>query len=359
MTPSTLFYTGSTTKAFTAAIVSLLIFSGNYSSSYGGALSFQTPLSQLIRDDFVLQEGDDWAAAHLTLEDALSHRTGFPRHDKALLRRSGPDNHPSTVRDVARSLRYLPMAAEPRVTWRYCNLMFMVVSHAIQTLTGQWLGSAMRERIWAPLGMHSTFLSVEEALAAPGVEVARGYYWDYLGSGSNSREDRFVEVPYMNLDVASGAGGIVSNVLDYARWIRCLVHECAVLPKEAHRELKTARMMLPPGSEKGYDATLAYALGWELGTYKGHRVFTHSGGMEAYGAQVYCFPDLKYGVVTLGNTALTSNIVGYEVAWKLINEKIGIAKEERFDWAALYVSLASIERSPLALFPSFSFGINV
>lgn len=142
-------------------------------------------------------------------------------------------------------------------------------------------------------------------------------------------------MPFSSLDVASGAGGIVSNVLDYSRWIHCLVREdeCTVLPPEAHRELKAARIALSPDSGKGYDAPLAYALGWLLGTYRGHRVFTHSGGMEAYGAEVYFFPDLKYGVVTLANTAVTSNMAGMELAWKLINDRMGVAEEERFDWA--------------------------
>ncbi|KAI1458097.1 beta-lactamase/transpeptidase-like protein [Annulohypoxylon moriforme] len=335
VTPSTLFQTGSTTKAFTAAVVSQLIDSGNYVFD-SGPLSWQTPLSQLLRDDFVLAPGYEWAAAHLTLEDALSHRTGFPRHDKALGRRYGADAHPGTVRDVVRSLRHLPMVAEPRVEWRYCNVMYMAVSHAVQELTGRWLGDTMKERIWGPLGMDDTFLSVEMAEGG-GRQVASGYYWDYRGDRG------FVEVPKLGLDLANGAGGVVSNVLDYAKWMRCLINGDgdgggegtggAVLSREAHRELKRARIVLPLDSKKGYDAPLAYALGWEVGTYKGHRFFVHSGGMEAYGAWVYFFPDLKYGVVTLGNTAVTSNVVGSELIWKLIDDKLGIPKEDRYDWA--------------------------
>ncbi|OTB09318.1 hypothetical protein M426DRAFT_17969 [Hypoxylon sp. CI-4A] len=333
VTPSTLFYTGSTTKAFTAAVVSLLIASGNHTSdTTRSPLSWQTPISHLLREDFVLAPDLEWANAHLTLEDALSHRTGFPRHDKALARRYGPDHHPGTVRDVVRSLRHLPAATEPRVAWRYCNLMFMVVSHAIQTLTG---GVAWNYDARAHLG----------AAGDEGYVFERGG-GDRGGEGGGWRG--FVEVPKASLDLASGAGGIVSNVLDYSRWIRCLIrgdrdgndgggegeNGCPVLPRAAHRELKTARIVLPLESQKGYDAPLAYALGWELGTYKGHSVFTHSGGMEAYGAEVYFFPDLEYGVVTLGNTAVTSNYAGNEVVWKLIDDKLGIPEEERYDWSA-------------------------
>ncbi|KAI1208300.1 beta-lactamase/transpeptidase-like protein [Annulohypoxylon truncatum] len=342
VTPSTLFYGGSTTKAFTAAIVSLLIASGEHSVSPSGPLSWRTPLAQLLGDDFVLAPEYDWAAAHLTLEDALSHRTGFPRHDKALGRQYGADAHAATVRDVARSLRYLPMVSEPRVEWRYCNVMYMVVSHAVQVLTNEWLGDVMRDRIWAPLGMNDTFLSVEEAIRE-GRVVADGYYWDYKGEREGKGKGGFVEVPKLGLGLASGAGGVVSNVGDYARWVRCLIRGdregdgdgCTVLPKEAHRELKKVRIVQGPESKKGYDAPLAYGLGWEVGTYKGHRLFKHSGGMEAYGALVYFFPDLEYGVVTLANTAVTSNIVGQELIWKLVDDKLGIPKEDRYDWAGL------------------------
>ena len=75
VTPSTLFYTGSTTKSFTAAAMSLLVDdTTNYSN-----IEWSTPISKLIRDDFVMEE--EYATGHITIEDALSHRTGMPRHD--------------------------------------------------------------------------------------------------------------------------------------------------------------------------------------------------------------------------------------------------------------------------------------
>ncbi|ORY62645.1 putative penicillin-binding protein [Pseudomassariella vexata] len=342
VTPSTLFYCGSTTKAFTAATLSLMIDSGIYPS-----LSWQTPISTLIRDDFVLMDPYTWEQNHLTLEDALSHRTGFPRHDKSLGTFYGPDHHKATVRDLTRSLRWLPMVSEPRTKWRYCNLMFMVVSHAMQTLTGQWLGTTFRERIWAPLGMNSTYLSLEDALAGP-EHLAGGYYWDYDA-------EVFETVSFSGLDEASGAGGVVSNVLDYTKWIRCLLNEATPLSKAGHEAIKTPRMAMS-GNGKGYDSPMLYALAWQTSTYKGHRVYTHSGGMEAYGAEVYFLPDLGYGVVTLGNTALTSNYVGNILVWKLINDKLGIPESDRFDWAAtakqqLEDIVSSIDNAVERLYP--------
>lgn len=55
--PHTLFYTGSTTKSFVAAGLSLLI---DNASDYSN-IQWTTPISHLLRDDFVLS--DDWATA--------------------------------------------------------------------------------------------------------------------------------------------------------------------------------------------------------------------------------------------------------------------------------------------------------
>ncbi|KAK1593776.1 beta-lactamase/transpeptidase-like protein, partial [Colletotrichum navitas] len=110
MTPHTLFYTGSTTKSFTAAGLSLLIDNATANSSVYSGLTWKTPVSSILRDDFVLS--DEWATAHITLEDALSHRTGYPRHDLASA---------ETTRETIRLLRHLPMAAEPRTKFLYSN----------------------------------------------------------------------------------------------------------------------------------------------------------------------------------------------------------------------------------------------
>lgn len=61
--PSTMFYTGSMTKSFTAAASSLLV---DDDEKYPH-IKWTTPLSELIRDDFVLQ--DEYATLHVTLED--------------------------------------------------------------------------------------------------------------------------------------------------------------------------------------------------------------------------------------------------------------------------------------------------
>jgi CubicO group peptidase (beta-lactamase class C family) len=115
-------------------------------------IKWDTLISELIRDDFVLN--NDYATTHITIEDALSHRSGMPRHD--LSYGGYIDGHKFMPKDLVRSLRHLPLTAEPRTKFQYCNLMFVVVSHVIETLSGTWLGDFLKGRIWTPLNMHST-----------------------------------------------------------------------------------------------------------------------------------------------------------------------------------------------------------
>ncbi|KAK1251795.1 hypothetical protein MKX07_007274 [Trichoderma sp. CBMAI-0711] len=324
-TPETLWYGASTTKAHVAAVLSALIHSGNHSALLSRGWS--TPISSIIRDDFVLQ--DEWATNHVTLDDAVSHRTGMPRHDGSL--RSVVDgdgngnsgSRPTTPRDVVRNLRNLPLAAEPRQVSYYCNLMYATLSHVVETVTGKWLGQVLREVIWGPLGMDSTFFDLQSALDAS-EHLASGYAWDY-------ERGEYKEIPYMTLTEVSGAGSVISNVLDYAKWIQSLIQQTGPLSEEVHKDIRTPRAFWGGFPNKGYDLEL-YGLGWSRTLYKGHVVYTHSGGMHAYGTEVYWFPEAKYGVVVFGNTA-TCHVVEEVVGWKLIDDKLGVPEEDRFDYA--------------------------
>ncbi len=299
VTPHTLFYTASTTKAFVAAALALMVDSGNYSVAPRDdrqrapePLAWTTPLADMLPDDFVLA-GDACATRRLVLDDALSHRTGLPAHDLARARRYGlaPESarRNASVRDVTRSLRHLPLGtAPPRTAWRYCNLMFLVLSHAVETLTGgQWLGDVLRAWLWAPLGMRETFLSLDDARAAPAPAfLAQGYYY-------SAADGSYTGVPHMPLEEVSGAGGVISSVHDYARWLRCWIDgpafggdtaACGGIPLAAAAldAVLAPKIFLAhtAASPAPYDAPMAYASAWMTTSYKGRRFWGHSGGSK-------------------------------------------------------------------------------
>jgi CubicO group peptidase (beta-lactamase class C family) len=312
MTPSTLFYAGSTTKAFTAAVMSLLVEDNEKHPQ----VQWDTPIYQLIPNDFMLE--NKYATSHTTIEDALSHRSGLPRHDQAYGSTSSGDK--ATVKDIIRIMRHLPLTAEPRTKYQYCNLMFMVAAHVIETVTSCKFGDLMRDHIWKPLGMTSTFSSLEGAKDAE-EDLARGYYY---------AEGEYHQEEWMELDQCVGAGNVISNALDYAKWARAIMSKKTPLTAAGLEELLRPRTIM--SFEEPYTRPRMYSLGWRTGVYHGHKFYEHTGGMNAFGPEFILFPDEMFSVVAFENTAGTSNFVEQVLAFRLVDEKLGVPVEERFDW---------------------------
>ncbi|KAK5201926.1 hypothetical protein LTR16_000963 [Cryomyces antarcticus] len=250
----------------------------------------------------------------------MSHRTGMPRWDSTWMVDS---EH--TLRHRTRSLRYLPLSKPPRTTFQYCNLMFMVISHVIETVTGQWLGDFLRIHIYEPLDMTSTFLSLTDARNTSNT-VAHGYYW-------SSRTQDYEEVSYIDRRDFSGAGGTISNVLDYAKWLRMFLYQASPLSASAHSELLKPRTFLFEGVEPMFQQP-AYALGWNVMVYRGIKFYTHDGGLPGFGTKVLMIPEKEWAFAIMGNTGETSNMVASVLGFRLVDQLLGVPERERFDWNA-------------------------
>ncbi|KAK7994292.1 penicillin-binding protein [Apiospora marii] len=322
LTPHTLFYTGSTTKSFTTAALSLLIDNSSSADPDTGTpkLTWTTPISQLLRDDFVLS--DDWATAHVTLEDAASHRTGYPPHDLAFAQSS---------RDQVRRLRHLPLSAEPRQRFQYNNHMFTALGHLVEVLSaGTWLGAFFNEylHLWAPMGMDDTFLNRGDprfrAVEAELV-LADGYYWR---NNSQGVAGYYVKRPRVPADWDSGAGAVISNVLDYAKYLRVMMREEGPISAAGHRELKTSRSFF---DEQGppFTGPVTYALGWMHGVFEGVETWHHTGTVNEFVTSMMMMPSRDMGIVVMCNSASRAkNLVWYRIMYDLL----GVEESRRFDF---------------------------
>ncbi|KAH8896571.1 serine beta-lactamase-like superfamily protein [Thozetella sp. PMI_491] len=313
VTPKTMFLAGSTAKSFTAAVTSLLV-------DEDPAVDWNTPVHKLIPDDFVLE--DDYATTHITIADCLSHRSGFSGHRTDL---GGP-----SLKQNIRNLRHLPLGDfQPRTTWEYSNHMFQAVSHVIETVTGKPLGEVMGEKIWKPLGMDSTFLSIEDALAYeakqadPEVQLAKLHVWE-------PDAKKFKQLPFWDDRGISGAGAIVSSVTDYAKWIKALIkqEDKAPLSAAGYAAITSPHMVSPPISPR-FTGPISYGYGWWIAVYRGEKVIFHPGGVVGGVANMIFLPDRKFGVV--GMCCAPANAVLDVSLWHLIDEFLDTPAEKRID----------------------------
>ncbi|KAJ5936845.1 Beta-lactamase-like protein [Penicillium verhagenii] len=310
VTEHTLFFTGSTTKAFTAAAISLLVDDElNFPS-----INWNTPVHSILPEDFVLS--DPWSTSQMTIIDILSHRSGLPRHDWVWLSNI-------TLKEAVHSMRDLPFTASPRTEWQYCNLMYMAASHLIETVTNQSLESFLMENIWLPLNMTETYLSVSEAQKAHS-DISQGYYVNLEGEFASS-ERTFIHT-------LRGAGNVLSSVSDYAKWISTLLNQEPPFSQQSYAKLFGGHSIVSPNAVEPFQTPTLYGLGWMSAAYQGEMMVFHGGSQIGYGASVMLLPQRKFGLVLLGNNMDGVSVAADVLAYHLIDEELGVPLKDRFDW---------------------------
>ncbi|GAA88054.1 penicillin-binding protein [Aspergillus luchuensis IFO 4308] len=318
MTTNSLFTTCSTTKAFTAAAMSLAI---DDSQSTPHQISWSTPVSSIIRDDFVLSTPS--ATTNTTIEDILSHRSGLPGHFFSINLA-----HPNeTLRTEVRRLRWLPLAFPPRTTFNYNNHMFMAATYLLEHINGESLGTTLKRRIWDPLDMNDTYFSTAEVQKHPNLSkrLVKGYTW-------NPDTHTYYEEQYINYAPITGTGSMVSNVMDYAKWLRAMLYQAPPISKEGHTALRLPRaviaesdwknMLAPPG------AYHLYTMGWFIDYYHGEQLYWHTGSWAGFGIMVGFLPAKGFAFAMMGNTQ-NARIAELDLFLYLIDQLLGKSGAER------------------------------
>jgi len=316
-TADTQYFTGSTTKAFVAAAAGQLVHNDSYPDMH-----WTSRISPFLREDFLLEN----EFTGTTIEDALSHRSGLPRHDWTY---GLPDDTPSSV---VQRMRYLPLTAEPRTKWQYCNLMYAVMTDLLEKVTGSSLEEHLHDKLWAPLGMSSTRFTI------PSVEehskLARGYHWH--GSSSSGRH---IPEPYIDLLPLSGAGATISTVKDYSLWIKAFlsaarsdVNTSSPISSALFKDLVTPRSIVGDDGaftqSFGFASPSLYALGWmNTRLSSGEIVIGHGGDVTGFEAAVYMLPKYNYGIVMMANSQ-KARVPEAMIGAKLLQHKVKTMRSE-------------------------------
>jgi CubicO group peptidase (beta-lactamase class C family) len=267
------------TKSMTAAALSLLVDEKETARH----VQWTTPVSSLLKGDFVLS--DNWATEHVTIEDALSHRTGYPRHDF-----SGPFS--SSV-DMTRRLRHLAMTKEPRVHWQYSNMMYGTMGYVIEHVSGRKLADFFRGKLWHPMGMFNTYLHPSDAVAS-GDQLAHAYYY-------NNDTQKFGRLPWNDEPSAAGAGMAISSVLDWSRYLRHMIEEKGPISMAGHAALK-APHMISEQDKRIYSGTELYGFGWASNMIENEAAWYHSGRVSGMLSYMVFVPSRKFGFVVMLNS---------------------------------------------------------
>jgi len=314
---NTIFGIGSLTKAFTSTATAMLVGEGR--------LGWDDKVVDRI-DGFRLYE--PYTTAHVTVRDILAHRTGLARgdrmwYDRALDREA-----------VVRRVRYSPPDWSFREHWVYSNTMYTAAGLVVGAVAGESWDDFVTERIFRPLGMRRSNTTVRAQAGDPNVVVPYTYV-----------RGKSVEIPVWNQDNIGPAGSINSTATDLAQWLRFQLGDGSyggrrLVSAAAFRETHAPQMVLPQSS--GSPSLTSYAMGWNVGDFRGNRLLTHSGGGHGVASRIAMLPDRHMAVAVLSNSDGAG--LSTAVAYRVLDLMLG---GEATDWSRNMLASrdAAIERS--------------
>jgi CubicO group peptidase (beta-lactamase class C family) len=235
----------------------------------------------------------------ITPIDLVTHRSGLPPMPVEF--RRDPDN-PFAGFDVARLYTFLAArgAGRPRDPgFRYSNVGFGLLGHALATRAGVDYETLIRELITGPLGMTDTAVGLTAAqerrlLRGHDTEHVRAPIWA-VGSG------------------LLGAGALKSTAPDLLAWIEAYLHPERLPAGTLRRAIEVSQRRL---AAVGADGGIAF--GWLI-TPRGELL--HSGDIAGFSAQVWLDPALQRGLAVLANTqrgtSISADVISQHVLARL------------------------------------------
>ncbi|MEI6156977.1 MAG: serine hydrolase domain-containing protein, partial [Atribacterota bacterium] len=137
---NTIFQIGSTSKAFTVSLVSMMVDEGK--------LNWKDKVVDHLPD---FRMYDPWVTREFTIEDAMAQHSGMPGYAGDFQAFIGFDrNH------IIHSLRYIQPISSFRSGFAYMNNLFLVAAALVEKCTEQSWEENLKKRILDPLGMTST-----------------------------------------------------------------------------------------------------------------------------------------------------------------------------------------------------------
>ena len=265
MTEDSIFEMASVTKMFTATAVMLLVREG-----------------KLSLDDEYAKYFPDYPYPDVTFRHLLTHTSGMP--DFAVTDLVGPameeENRIPSNGEIIQMIRSEDEdpACAPGEAFAYSDVNYMLLAHAVETLSGVKFEEFMKKRIFEPAGMKDSAICHTRRDGRPSDRFTRNMVLEdgkYVPSDLSRYESAYV----VGSDGMNGCDYLYTTVFDMLAWDKALREE-KILTLEEQR-LMYAPMPLPNGEAAGADdEDDGYGFGWcfktepEMGL-----VVRHSGGM--------------------------------------------------------------------------------
>ena len=286
-TAQTIFESGSVAKQFTASALILL--------QQDGKLSIDDPVRKYIPE---LPEYDK----PITIRHILTHTAGLRDWGSVMALTGAGRGDRVVTNDIALDViirqKYLDFT--PGAEYSYSNSGYQLAAIIVERVSKQKFGDFVNEKIFKPLGMTKSSWRDDYRRLVPG--RAQGY------SKAGANAPWSLNMPIMNV---VGNGGMLTTVGDWLKWNAAL--DAKTFGAPFVEALETQGVL----NDK---RKISYALGVDVGNYKGIKEVTHSGGTAGYQTYLARFPEKKLSVAALCNGFPPSS---GEIVYSVVDEIFG------------------------------------
>ncbi|CAH1792476.1 unnamed protein product [Owenia fusiformis] len=286
MTERTVTSIQSISKGMLSTLVAAVLSDLNQSG-----LDFDTRLQAIMGEDF--NTSDPLVTEYASLKDFLAMKTGcnFPEVLVESFQVMTPD-------EFIRNLKHYKCQWRFRTGMHYSTTGYLVVSKALEKLTGKSFDQLMKEYIFNPLGM------TDSDIVSKATEIY-GFSHAYT-TGPDGRSDVEVTPAFISQSGhMMGGAGVASNANDVANYLQMhlnngknqagqqIIEESKLrITKENWNIFTRKSFTLPrPTFPSGFSSG-AYGFAWIKGYQKGYVMLHHPGSYAYYRTHVVIWPDL-------------------------------------------------------------------
>lgn len=277
VTPDTVFTIASISKTFAATAVTRLVAQGK--------MDLNAPVRTYLPEFRVL---DDAASREVAIWHLLTHTPGW--EGQLSTEDVGAE---ALARFAIPYMKNLPQLARPGEVWSYNNAGFTLAGRILEVVTGKSIHDALRELVFAPLGLTNTHTRLTDSMTR---RFTLGHREQGAGrGGSDSAAATRVIRPYQTTS-STTAGGVMTSINDLMAYLQVHLGDGSLAGMRVARATKNAT-----GDEMG--------IGWHLRPVGGLATCAHGGTLNGHCLLVELVPTRK-----LAFTVLTNHTDG----WRLV-----------------------------------------
>ncbi|WP_053970350.1 serine hydrolase [Mangrovimonas sp. ST2L15] len=279
---NTTFGIGSISKSFTALTLGILVDEGkiDWDDKVKDYLPYFELYAPYVTDNF-------------TIRDLLIHRSGLKDVSGGTLW-----YHSDYSREeIIKRLKYLEPVSGYREKPAYQNVMYVVASEIVKTVSGTSWDSFLKTRVFDKLKMNnSTSLSTERKANK---NLAQPHIWN--------EDYKKVAIIQEKGDNLAPGGFIYSSAIEMSNYMRLMLNNGVfendtIVSPTIIEEIFKPQIIYPIGSPFNNEFS-SYGFGWWLTPFNGHKIIEHSGGIDGMAAQLVMIKDLNIGFVLLTNAS--------------------------------------------------------